>query len=212
MMRPGRPQKTDSLARLPRAEELNSDITLFIDTVMSKLYRYREMPTTNDIQDSMKQRLIHECERLQGIQKEKTELAAAYNRFLDLTDEQARREVRMKRIVAVLGKTEYYNLVQTEPVNEPDAPNGPLTSQMIMEPDLLRENLALWEAMKEYLHYVPEARIAEIEEFLCYPFGVGMEGANRQAIESALKRHPETFKTRKKGREKFISLKEKARE
>ena len=160
----------------------------------------------------MKQRLVHECERLQAIQKEKTDLAAAYNRFLDLTEEQARREVRMQRIVAVLGKTEYYRMVQTEPVNEPDAPNGPLTSQMIMEPDSLRENLALWEAMKEYLHYVPEARIVEIEEFLCYPFGVGMEGANRQAIESALKRHPETFKTRKKGREKFISLKEKARE
>ncbi len=63
--------------------------------------------------------------------------------------------------------------------------------------------------MKEYLQYVPEARIAEMEDF----FGaVKIPNANRQAMESALKRHPETFKIRKDKRDKYISLKERAKE
>jgi len=45
--------------------------------------------------------------------------------------------------------------------------------------------------VKEYLHFVPEARIREIEDF--FQRSVGIIELNRQAIESAIKRHPETF-------------------
>jgi hypothetical protein len=63
--------------------------------------------------------------------------------------------------------------------------------------------------MKEYLQHVPEARIGEMEDFF---ETVKMPNANRQAMESALKRHPETFKIRKDKRDKFISLKSRAKE
>jgi hypothetical protein len=78
-----------------------------------------------------------------------------------------------------------------------------------VSPKQCRDNLSLWEAMKEYLQYVPEARIAETEAFF---EAVQMPNANRQSMESALKRHPETFKIRKDNREKYISLKSRAKE
>jgi hypothetical protein len=211
MMRPGRPQSATLAALPPRAEEFNCDITYFIDMVMSRLYIQDAMPTVGDIQASMKHRLIHECGRLQEISKERESLAAAYNRFLDLTEEQIRRQRRVERLVAVFGKDDYLKIALGQPGPAGEG-TGPIIEALPPDFDTLRDSLPLWEAMKEYLHHVPEARIAEVEEFLGYPHGMGIEGVNRQAIESALKRHPETFKTRKKGREKFISLKEKARE
>ncbi len=65
----------------------------------------------------------------------------------------------------------------------------------------LRSNLPLWEAMKEYLQHIQEARIGEMEEFFSH---VGYEEGNRQAIESALKRHPKEFHVRKRKREKYL--------
>ena len=165
-----------------------------------------QMPTPTEVEQSMKQRLLHECERLSAIYQEKDQLAKAYNRFLDLAHEQIRRERRLQRIVAVLGAEKYVLLACNE-TNE-----GPISSRMVMDADTLRDSLPLWEAMKEYLHHVGECRIAELEEFFDKNLGVNFPGANRQAIESALKRHSETFKTRKKGREKYISLKDSARD
>ena len=69
----------------------------------------------------------------------------------------------------------------------------------------LRATLPLWQAMREYLSFVPEARIAELEDFFQQ---ISFAEGNRQAIESALKRHPKVFRTRKKKREKFIALNE----
>jgi hypothetical protein len=106
----------------------------------------------------------------------------------------------------VLGTTDYLQMLID------DIDSGIPTTSTAITPDSLRAELPLWEAMREYLHYVPEARIADMEEFFGSEFGVNLNGANRQAIESALKRHPEAFKTHKKGREKYISLREKARD
>jgi hypothetical protein len=163
------------------------------------------VPDLFDVVTSMKGRLKHECNRLTEIGKEMEPLASAYYRFIDLEKERAMREKRVQRLVAVLGK-------QTSDVLKQDsAPDYPISGGIAFAVDYPREELPLWEAMKEYLHYVREARIAEMESFFGSVFGVDFP-ANRQAIESALKRHPETFKVRKNKREKFISLREKARD
>jgi hypothetical protein len=80
-------------------------------------------------------------------------------------------------------------------MDEGESPDFSLSETVAKTAGELREDLALWEAMKEYLQHIPKARIAE------------MPNASRQAMESALKRHPETFKVTKDRRDKYISLK-----
>jgi len=205
MIRPGRPFKLASAIILPRAEQIISDITLLLDEVISRLYAHF-VPSHFDILEDMRQRLSHECKRVQAVREDMKGLAESYNRFLDLRDEWLRREKRIKRIVGVLGEAEHGDMMR-----EDKEPNYPITTVVLTPASELRKELPLWEAMKEYLQYVPEARIAEMEEFFGF-FGVNMENANRQAMESALKRHPETFKIRKQKREKYISLKDHAKE
>ncbi len=72
--------------------------------------------------------------------------------------------------------------------------------------EALRLETPLWMMMEEYLHHVPEARLTDMQDFL--QSSVQIKEANRYAMESALKRHPDVFKVRKKGREKFVSLKQ----
>jgi hypothetical protein len=188
MMSPGRPRKEPEIFPLPRAEQTISNITSFVDKVISRLYRL-VVPQGFDIAEQMKQRLMHEGKRIQVIRDEMKKLAESYNRYVDLQNEWNRREKRIRRIAAVLVED---------------------SGQLMIPAKHLREELPLWEAMKEYLQYVPEARIAELEAF--FEGVMTMDNANRQAIESALKRHPEAFKTRKNKREKFISLRDSAKD
>ena len=190
MMISGRPKKQLSITFPQRAEEIISDITFFVDKVMSRLYRLI-VPQGFDIAELMHQRLMHDGKRVQAIRDEMKGLAETYNRYLDLQNEWQRREKRIKRVAAILVEDKHSGCLLTSAKQ-------------------LRDELPLWEAMKEYLQYVPEARIAELEDFF---HAVMLEGnANRQAIESALKRHPETFKVRKSKRDKFISLKDAAKD
>lgn len=205
MMTPGRPLLTQLTIPIPRAEVIIHDITFFVDRVMSWLYSLR-VPTFFDVKARMKERVVADSKRLQAIREEMTSLSAAYNRFVDLREEQLAREKRIQRLIAILGPEEYADLSKRDP-----APDYPLASCFTAAPDVLRQELPLWIAMQEYLGYVAEARIAEIESFFGM-FGVEMLTVNRQAIESALKRHPDVFKTKKRKREKFISLRRREQE
>ena len=143
----------------------------------------------------MRQRLHHEVQRASEIKERMETLAPAYNEFLDLRIEYAQRKTRTGNLYGLIGDD-----VQTSSPNwvETDARRLAGGSEKT-----LREQLPLWEAMKEYLQYVAEARIGEMEEFFSH---IGYDGGNRQAIESALKRHRKEFHIRKKKREKYISL------
>jgi hypothetical protein len=206
MKHSGRPTKKAALPRLPRAEEINLDSTFSIDKV-ELLLNNLTVPTSSDIERGMIKRLIHECENLQKATKEMDSLAEAYNRYVDLRNEQIRREKRMERIMAVIGNKGLEDAMEATK----DHGNSVALSFKMVDVDTLRYDLSVWEAMKEYLHYVPEARIPEIEDFFGF-LGVKFESVNRASIDSALKRHPETFKVRKQKREKLISLKENARD
>lgn len=203
----GRPRNIPDLNRnsfLAKGEKSRFDITFFLDKVMSWLHSI-SVPDFFDVIESIKGRLVHECNRLNEIRKEMQPLEAAHNLYVDLYNERIKRENRIQRIVAVLGKQGDSLLKQDQ---EPDYP---ISAGMTIAARSQREDLPLWEAMREYLHYVPEARISEMESFFGTVFGVDFP-SNRQAMESALKRHPNVFKVRKVKREKLISLREKARD
>jgi predicted S18 family serine protease len=64
------------------------------------------------------------------------------------------------------------------------------------------QSLKLWQVLQLYLIFAEEAQVADILAFLEH---VGYE-TSRQAIESTLKTHKETFAIRKDGWDRFISL------
>jgi hypothetical protein len=186
---------------LPYAEELYPDITNLLDIVMSELYASRDAMIT-DVEELMRRRLVHECQEIETARQEMKKVADAYNRFVDLNRELAKRERRLTRLVCVLGPS------GLKPLHDEDQKKfGEAIKTFSVA--WLNQDIPVWEAMNEYLCHVEEARINEIEDFLVT---MGVKHVNRQAIESALKTHPEVFKTRKVRREKYISLKDEAKD
>ena len=157
------------------------------------------MPLHTDVLLQMKKRLAHECQRIQSARQEMAKIADKYNRYIDLYAEQERRMQRVQRIGAMLeGDNKLVDAIEQDRSEVIIRTIEPMTWPG-------SDELPLWETMKEYLLYAKEARIEEIVTFL---LGLKIKTANRQAIESALKKHPETFGTRKRGHEKHIFLKD----
>ena len=182
---------------LDAQKKINLNSTNFVDVVLNLLYGL-VMPLLTDAQRAIKQRLVAACERVQELRTEQKTLASAYERYNLLQRELKQQEKRIDRLAGLIGP----NLFLAAELED----NSSLiidTVETHTTIDQLRNELSLWEAMVEYLAYAEEARIQDVQTFL--------EGfkitASREAIESALKRHPETFKARKRGGTKFISLK-----
>jgi len=186
-----------------RAEKIISDITIVIDKVMKWCYRLSMKVTEHPVETLMRDRLHHEVSRVQFVEKRMKELASAYNEFLDLREEKTRRSQRIERLMALIGPWDWHSDEADYTEREAQRITG-MHATNATELEEWRAHLPLWEAMREYLSFVPEARIAEMEVFFDH---VGFEEGNRQAIESALKRHPSAFKARRKKREKYLSLK-----
>jgi hypothetical protein len=152
--------------------------------------------TEHPIERQMRQRLHHEVKRAYEIKERMGEIAAAYNEYLDLRNEFEKRKARTGVIYGLIG----------DDLHTSDSNWSETGARIVVggSDKTMREQLPLWEAMKEYLQHVPEARIGEMEEFFSH---VGYDEGNRQAIESALKRHPKEFRVRKKKKRiKFIAV------
>ncbi len=64
-------------------------------------------------------------------------------------------------------------------------------------------DLPLWKTIREMLRHVPEMQVIDIERMMKE---LGVQ-TGRTAIDSAIATHKDIFAVRKRGREKFISLK-----
>ncbi len=177
--------------------KINQKSTNLVDRILSLLYRLT-MPLLTDAQRAMKQRLLAACERVREIRAEQEKLASVYERYNILQRELKQQEKRIDRLAGLIGP----NLFLAAELEDKSKVIGD-TVETHTSLDRLRKELSLWEAMVEYLLYAEEARIQDVQSFL-ESFGIA---ASREAIESALKRHPETFKAKKLGGTKLISLK-----
>ena len=178
-------------------KKINLNSTNFVDMVLNLLYRLA-MPLLTDAQRAIKQRLLAACERVRELRTEQKTLASAYERYNILQKELKQQEKRIDRLAGLIGP----NLFLVAEIEDTSNVIGDTveTHTSILQ---LRNELSLWEAMVEYLSYAEEARIQDIQTFL-ESFGIT---ASREAIESALKRHPETFKAKKRAGTKLVSLK-----
>jgi len=147
----------------------------------------------------MYRRFLHECKLLRTNEKELKRLADAYFRYRDLLHEQQRIRALILKIFGVLG-------VQSPDVT-PDLARlispKPITSLEVRE-DL---QLKLWEVLELFLASLDDkATVADFRDFL---FKLDWPApATAQAVDSAVKAHPELFEEKTEGREKFLTLKE----
>jgi len=180
----------------------NQNSTNLVDKILYLLYVVT-MPLITDAQRAIKQRLTAACQRVQEIRAEQDKLSPAYERYLVLQRELRQHEKRIDSLAGLIGPDMFADAAlsdKTDAIGETVELNSSIRQ--------LRAELPLWEAIREYLLYAEEARIPDIQLFL-ESFGIT---ASREAIESAFKRHPETFKTRKRGGAKLASLKGAVRE
>jgi uncharacterized membrane protein YgaE (UPF0421/DUF939 family) len=121
-------------------------------------------------------------------------LLAAVLEYRDLENEAKVREDRMRRVIELLGDENFED-------TRKDLLAGKDVSKVIsVNTD---DSSPLWEAMRTILEQVSELQVVDLQDALLH-FG---RKSSRQAIESALASHKETFETRTRNRDKFVSLK-----
>jgi hypothetical protein len=148
---------------------------------------------------SLSRRFMHECKRLRTNERELKKLSDAYFRYRDLLHEQGEIRAQILKIFGVLGvqapdvTPELASLIAPKPINS-----------LEVRRDL---ELKLWEVLELFLSSVDNR--ATVGEFQGFVRTLDWRSvATAQAIDSALKSHPELFEEEFEGREKFLVLKE----
>jgi hypothetical protein len=126
---------------------------------------------------------------LKAIESEQTKLRPEYLRFLDLEEEKKAKSYRLRRTASLI-PSHLENICEDE--------ESGFDSYVVKVSEL-----ALWEAMLAVLEHTGEVQLFELQHVL-EQFG---KKVTRGAIESAVVTHPDKFKARTRGRERFVSVK-----
>jgi hypothetical protein len=156
------------------------------------------MARFHDVLSRIEGALTVDAARMKEIAAEMGTYADAYNRYLALMRESAEHERSAHGLMALLGPEAYVAVMQKDKTE-----NTGYEIDITPNPRALRESTPLWEHVRSYLRFVPQAQIGEIVEFL----GWVRIKTSRQAVESAIRTHAKTFQVKPRGREKFVSLK-----
>ena len=151
------------------------------------------MSRANHVAGELFARFNRECKRLAANRNEMAHLSESYFRYLDLLHEQEQVRTRILKIFGVLG------------VHSPEvSPSfAKLISPVEINSDEVRRELKIWEILELFLSALDDkATVSDFKSFLCL---LDIK-ATSQAIESAIKAHPELFAEHTKGQEKFLTL------
>lgn len=192
MMRPGKHEGLPTRVVLPPASYFLSDARNILTFLASSLYRSC-VARGSELSEALKGRLKDDGESLNSIYKEMNKLRSAYNRFRDLTEQERTIRERALRLYALLGS----ELSQSE-LGDIFA-DDVATIGSLQE---IRDRTSLWEVIAVVLEQAGEIRVFELDMLLTQ-FNIK---TTRQAIESAIDTHRAVFSVRKKGREKYVSL------
>jgi hypothetical protein len=157
------------------------------------------MKINQDVKSLLQERLVHENKILLAKKKLRKKLSSAYNRYVDVDREISAAHYRISILAGLLGAQAIAEIVKTNP-------KACLGETLEEFPSLtaLREKLRLWRAVREYVRVAGESRIGDIQEFLEW---IGIPDFSRQALESALQNHQDSFEITKKGHERYVALK-----
>jgi hypothetical protein len=154
---------------------------------------------------SLFHRFYHECKRFKANQREMETLSDAYFRYRDLLREQQQGATRIVKMFGVLGVFSPDTSVKL--AEEIKRALGIPESDQINSSDV-RNGLKLWEILELFLSAVDNrATIGDFKSFLIgLDIKEGSDLISSQAINSALKTHPELFGEISEKGQKFIVL------
>ena len=161
------------------------------------------MARFKDIVRGISEQTSRKCEELAKDMEEMNSLRPSYQRYKELTAKVESKERSIKIGFALM-------LNAPTKVNPKGDAMQDRAVEDFSESDLVFDadeidisKISLWRIIREVVRQTSEIRVFELEEHL-QAFGIK---ASRPAIESALATHPKEFRTTKRGREKYISLK-----
>ena len=147
-----------------------------------------------DVEKRLDQQYMEDVKQLRKNYSEQNKLRPFVVRFNDLEREAKVREDRMARTILLLGEERF------DDTRKALLAGNDLSRDIIVMVD---DKLPLWLAMRAILEQTTEVQVVDLQDALEH-FGIK---ASRQAIESALASHKETFETKTRSRDKFVSLK-----
>lgn len=155
---------------------------------------------------ALQRRFRHECKRFSENQKRMEELEGAYFAYRGLLHEQRELAILILKIFAILGAQSPSQTGQFADGVRQVLGLGP--QEAIGSSDLL-DGLKLWEILELFLSSLDDkATTNDFRDFLFdRDIHRGHERVNVQAVNSAVKTHPEIFEERSEDGQKFILLK-----
>ena len=137
------------------------------------------VPQLDHVLQRMQKTLEEKSQRIYTLNDELIELQPKYDRFLEVARQLESDQDLVYKLRTVLA------------------------SENASEDGKEKSGYKLWEMIEIYLRFVREAQIANIAHYLAW---IGMT-TSVQAIDSAVRTHPERFVIESRSREKFIRLK-----
>jgi hypothetical protein len=154
------------------------------------------VPGSPHIYDSVRRQARLDAEKLSTVNGELARLHESYLRYKELLEERSSLEDRLRVNFSIVGHIA-------------DAAESGLLDSLGDQEGLAinvneeRKAIPLWKVIREIIKHTEKIRIVDLESQL-RAFGYR---TTRQAIESVIKTHPSVFRTTKRNREKFVSLK-----
>jgi hypothetical protein len=150
---------------------------------------------TADAIYSLYRRFMHECRILKDNERDLKRLAPAYLSYRELLERQQRTRSTIIKIFGVLG------VHAPEVTQETKRLISPIKD---VHSETVREGLRLWEVLQLFLSATEgKATIAQFQDFL---FELGWTVPTPQAIDSAIRSHPELFEESSDGKRRFLVL------
>jgi len=179
---------------------------------VAEVLHAESMPDVSDAATAIIQRLEHDCARVDEIRREIGSLAPAYNKYRDLKADLEKRLQAIRKMAVLLGQERLMEATLNED-NDGTARQGYVVARdsgIMAELDEPTESLPLWEQIEQLLACVEQARPPDILAFFNSRGGSKRPKVTRQAVESAIKTHPDVFRIRKRDSERYLCLKDQA--
>jgi hypothetical protein len=168
--------------------------------MVAYLFYTSNMKPAHETYLKIRQRLLRECEGVKCEREELEVLAPQYFRYIDGKKRAKEHWKRILYIVRLIGPARTAKIIQSDKTG--------ILQELAANPAESNDanaKLSLWKAMREYLREEGSSRVGDIQTFL---LAVDYKHVTRQSIESAIKRHPETFTSRTSRHERVVSLRE----
>jgi len=153
------------------------------------------MPNVLDVVEKLKRRMARDVVMIDESRKKLETLQPVIEQADDLRIAIENADMRIRRVVRMIGNEQSRSILERTLAGKEylDRHNQSTPS----------EKVSLWAFLQEYLQIVKEARVGDIVAFLQ---AVGIDYAQRQTIESVIRRKPREFKITKRDGQKFVSL------